>query len=161
MRLITRNGHDYTDRYPTIAGSVGRLRCRSCVIDGEVVICDENGHAIFERLQEGPRVKPEAIMFAFDLIELDGQNLRREPLLTRKSTLLSLIKGAPAGIRYNEHLEGDGTMIFRHACKLGCEGIVSKRAESPYRSGRSRDWIKTKSPAAIEAQKVRSENWNK
>ena len=115
VRLLTRNGHDYTERYPTVAGSVGRLRCRSCVIDGEVVICDENGHAIFERLQAGSRVKPEAIMFAFDLIELDGQNLRREPLLTRKSTLLSLIKGAPAGIRYNEHLEGDGAMIFRHA----------------------------------------------
>ena len=92
---------------PSRAPSAGS--CRSCVIDGEVVICDEHGRAIFERLQEGPRVKPEATMFAFDLIELDGQNLRREPLLTRKSTLLSLIKGAPAGIRYNEHLEGDGT----------------------------------------------------
>ena len=161
VRLITRNGHDWTDRYPTIAGSVGRLRCRSCVIDGEVVIVDEHGRAVFERLQNGPRIKPEAVLFAFDLIELDGQDLRREPLLTRKKTLLSLVKGAPAGIRYNEHLEGEGDVIFRHACKLGCEGIVSKRADSPYRSGRSRDWIKTKSPAAIEAQRVRSENWNK
>jgi bifunctional non-homologous end joining protein LigD len=140
--------------------SVGRLRCRSCIIDGEVAIVDDEGRAVFERLQEGPRTKPEAILFAFDLLELDGQDLRREPLLTRKSTLLSLLKAAPHGILYNEHMEGDGAMIFHHACKLGCEGIVSKRADSAYRNGRSRDWIKTKSPAAIAAQKIRSENWN-
>jgi bifunctional non-homologous end joining protein LigD len=94
------------------------------------------------------------------LLEFDGQDLKREPLLTRKATLLSLLKGASHGVLYNEHMEGDGAMIFRHACKLGCEGIVSKRANSFYRSGRSRDWIKTKSPAAIEAQRKRSENWN-
>ena len=91
---------------------------------------------------------------------LDGQDLRRERLLTRKSTLLSPLKSVPAGIVYNEHLEGDGAMIFRQACRLGCEGIVSKRADSPYRSGRSRDWIKTKSSDAIAAQRIRSENWN-
>ena len=161
LRLITRNGHDFTDRYPAAAAAVGHLRCRSCVIDGEVVIVDAEGRAVFDRLQEGPRIKPEAILFAFDLLELDGLNLRREPLLTRKSTLLSLLKGAPHGILYNEHIDGDGPTIFRNACKLGCEGIVSKRADSPYRSGRSRDWIKTKAPAAIETQRLRSENWNK
>jgi bifunctional non-homologous end joining protein LigD len=160
VRLLTRNGHDWTERYPAVAASLGRLRCRSCVIDGEVAIVDDEGRAAFNRLQDGPRIKPEAILFAFDLVELNGEDLRREPLLTRKSTLLSLLKGAPHGIVYNEHIEGDGPMIFRHACRLGCEGIVSKRAESPYCSGRSRDWIKTKAPAAIEAQKVRSENWN-
>jgi bifunctional non-homologous end joining protein LigD len=94
------------------------------------------------------------------LLEFDGQDLKREPLLTRKATLVSLLKGASHSVLYNEHMEGDGAMIFRHACKLGCEGIVSKRANSFYRSGRSRDWIKTKSPAAIEAQRKRSENWN-
>ena len=61
---------------------------------------------------------------------------------------------------YNEHLEGDGDVIFRHACDLGCEGIISKRADSPYRTGRTRDWLKIKAPAAIEEQKVRSENRN-
>jgi hypothetical protein len=71
------------------------------------------------------------------------------------------ISGVQHGILYNEHMEGDGEMIFRHACKLGCEGIVSRRADSPYRSGRSRDWLKVKSPAAIEQQRIRSENWNK
>jgi bifunctional non-homologous end joining protein LigD len=160
VRLITRNGHDWTERYPAVAAAGGRLRCRSCIIDGEVVVVDEVGRTIFERLQQGPKVNPEAIMFAFDLVEIDGQDLRREPLLTRKATLLSLLKSVPHGIVYNEHLEGDATMIFRHACRLGCEGIVSKRADSTYRSGRSRDWIKTKAPAAIEAQKIRGENWN-
>ena len=79
VRLITRNGHDWTDRYPTIAGSVGRLHCRSCVIDGEVVIVDDHGQAVFERLQSGPRVKPEAVLFAFDLVELDGQDCAGSP----------------------------------------------------------------------------------
>jgi ATP-dependent DNA ligase len=72
---------------------------------------------------------------------------------------LSLLKAAPHGILYNEHFEGGGPTIFRHACELGCEGNVSNRADSPYRSGRTRNLIKTKSPAAIEAQRVRSENW--
>jgi bifunctional non-homologous end joining protein LigD len=161
VHLITRNGHEWTDRYPTVATAVGRLRCQSCVIDGEVAIVDDQGRAVFDRLQEGPRIKPEAILFAFDLLALDGQDLKREPLLTRKTTLLSLLKGAPHGILYNEHMEGDGAMIFRHACRLGCEGIVSKRADWPYRSARSRDWLKVKSPAAIEQQRIRSENWNK
>jgi bifunctional non-homologous end joining protein LigD len=100
-------------------------------------------------------------MYAFDLLELNGDNLRREPLINRKTTLVSLLKGAGGGIVYCEHLEGDGPRIFAHACKLGCEGIISKRADSPYRSGRSRDWIKTKSPTAIAVQRVRSENRNK
>jgi bifunctional non-homologous end joining protein LigD len=125
-----------------------------------VVILDQEGRAVFDLLQQGPRVKPEAILFAFHLLEIDGQDLKREPLLTRKATLLSLLKGASHGVLYNEHMEGDGATIFRHACKLGCEGIVSKRAKSSYRSGRSQDWIKTKSPAAIAAQRKRSENWN-
>jgi bifunctional non-homologous end joining protein LigD len=160
VRLLTRNGHDFSERYPGVAAAVERLHCRSCVIDGEVTIVDEDGRAVFDRLQDGPRIKPDAVLFAFDMIELDGADMRRMPLLTRKSRLLTLIEGAPAGIVYNEHLEGDGTVIFEHACRLGCEGIVSKRASSPYRSGRSRDWVKVKSPAAVEAQKVRSENWN-
>jgi bifunctional non-homologous end joining protein LigD len=160
VRLLTRNGHDFTDRYPTVATAAGRLRCRSCIIDGEVVICGPDGVAIFDRLQKGPRVKPVAFMFAFDLLELNGDNLRREPLVNRKATLKSLLKGHPPGIAFVEHIEGDGPTIFRHACKLGCEGIVSKRADSVYRSGRTRDWIKAKSPAAIAEQRVRSENWN-
>lgn len=160
VHLVTRNDHDWCDRYPTIAAAVGRLRCRSCVIDGEVAILDEQGRAVFELLQQGPRVKPEALLFAFDLLELDGKDMRRMPLLTRKSRLLDLLEGASPALVYNEHLEGDGEFIFEQACKLRCEGIVSKRADSPYRSGRSRAWIKKKSPEAIAAQRIRSEQWD-
>jgi bifunctional non-homologous end joining protein LigD len=165
VRLLTRNGHDWSDRYPAVASAIGRLSCWSCVVDGEVAIVDQEGRAVFELLQQGPRIKPEAILFAFDLLELDGADMRRKPLLTRKRRLLKLLdellNGAPTAVIYNEHMEGDGDVIFHHACKLQCEGIISKRADSPYRSGRSRTWIKTKAPAAIEAQRIRSENWNR
>jgi bifunctional non-homologous end joining protein LigD len=159
IRLLTRNGHDFVDRYPTVATAVSRLKCWSCTIDGDVVILDEKGRACFERLQQGSRVKPEAILYAFDLLELDGFDLRQEPLVTRKRMLQNLTH-LSAGILFNEHIGGDGAVIFRHARRLGCEGIVSKRADSPYRNGRSNDWIKTKTPAAIIAQKLRSQKWN-
>jgi len=86
----SRNGHDFSERYPAVADAVERLRCRSCVIDGEVVITDEAGRAVFDPLQQGPRVRPEAFLFAFDMIELDGDDMRQMPLLTRKSRLLKL-----------------------------------------------------------------------
>jgi bifunctional non-homologous end joining protein LigD len=105
VRLITRNGHDFSGRYPGVAATVDRLPCRSCIIDGEVVIVDEEGRALFDRLQEGPRSKPDAVLFAFDIIELDGTDMRQMPLLTRKSRLLTLIQGAPAGIVFNEHMD--------------------------------------------------------
>ena len=106
---------------------------------------DDEGRAVFDQLQEGPRTKPEAILFAFDLIELNGEDLRREPLLTRKSTLLNLLKGKPAGIVYNEHMEGDGPMIFRHACRLGVRDLLQAGGCAEPIGG-SRDWIKTKAP---------------
>jgi bifunctional non-homologous end joining protein LigD len=161
VRLITRYGYDWRERYPTVLRATERLPCETCVIDGEVVICGEDGRAIFERLQNGPRVKQEALLYAFDLLELDGKDLRSLPLIQRKQTLQKLLKRASPGIVYNDHEIGDGWLIFRHACKLGLEGIVSKRITSPYRNGRSRDWFKTKSPEGIAAQRIRSENWNK
>ena len=88
-------------------------------------------------------------LYAFDLIELDGNDLRREPLAVRKATLASLAGVAP-GLRFNEHMDDtDGPLVFQHACKMGLEGIVSKRRDSPYRSGRSSDWIKSPPPALI------------
>jgi bifunctional non-homologous end joining protein LigD len=87
-------------------------------------------------------------LYAFDLLELDGADLRREPLETRKATLASLLRSCPPGARLNEHLTHSGDVVFRHACAMGLEGIVSKRLGSPYRSGRSKDWLKSKNPAA-------------
>jgi ATP-dependent DNA ligase len=100
-------------------------------------------------------------LYAFDLIELNGDDLRRETLEGRKATLEITLAKAGAGIRFNEHMEGDGETVFRHACKLGLEGIVSKRKESSYRSGRSPDWLKMKSADAPAVKREAEEDWVK
>jgi bifunctional non-homologous end joining protein LigD len=103
------------------------------------VVCDAKGLAVLERrrYQHGGRT---VFLFAFDLIELNGQDLRREPLEVRKRELGKLLRwGAQIGLQFNEHVAEPGEVVFRHACKLGLEGIVSKRLGSPYRSGRSKD----------------------
>jgi bifunctional non-homologous end joining protein LigD len=111
---------------------VSQLKVRSCLVDGEAVACDENGLAVFKRLRRKPSGE-HVFLYAFDLLELDGQDLRREPLETRKATLASLLRGSLPGLRLNEHLAHDGESVFRHACKMGLEGIVSKRLGSRYR----------------------------
>src|SRR5215472_3902269 len=142
VRLFTRNGHDWTGRYPAIAAAAAKLSCRSCLIDGEAVACDDNGVPIFDRLRYR-----RVFLYAFDLIELDGEDLRREPIERRKAALAKLLRHAKSGLLLNEHIEyDDGEMVFHHACAMGLEGIVSKRLGSPYRSGRSRHWVKSKNP---------------
>src|SRR5215831_9793 len=132
------------------------LRCSSCLIDGEAVACDENGLAVFERLRRKRSGK-----HVFDLLQLDGQDLRREPIETRKATLASLLRRSLPGLRLNEHLAHDGESVFRHACKMGLEGIVSKRLGSRYRSGRSKDWLKFKNPEAPAVKREAEEDWGK
>ena len=92
---------------------------------------------------------------------LDGQDLRREPLETRKATLASLLRGSLPGLRLNEHLAHDGESVFRHACKMGLEGIVSKRRTSTYRSGRTPDWLKSKNPACEAVRREEEEEWGR
>jgi bifunctional non-homologous end joining protein LigD len=150
VRLLTRNGHDWADRYPMIFAAAGGLRVRSVLIDGEAVACDGDGMPAFDRLRYR-RQDGAVFLFAFDLLELNGQDFRREPLEVRKATLASVLRKAGPGVQLNEHLEHeDGDLVFRHACKMGLEGIVSKRLGSRYRSGRSPDWLKMKNPAAEE-----------
>jgi bifunctional non-homologous end joining protein LigD len=152
IRLLTRNGYDWSPQYPAIVAAFERLKVRSCLIDGEAVACDERRLAVFDRLRYRAPT-PACSCKAFDLLELDGQDLRREPLETRKATLASLLRGSRPGVRMNEHLEhDDAAIVFRHACALGCEGIVSKRLGSIYRNGRCKDWIKFKNPAGGEAR---------
>ena len=98
-------------------------------------------------------------LYAFDLIELNGDDMRPDPLEVRKATLASIVAKASAGIRFNEHIEGDGPTVFAHACKMGLEGIVSKRKDSAYRSGRSPDWLKMKNPAAPAVRREAEEDW--
>ena len=101
-------------------------------------------------------------LYAFDLIELNGDDLRRDPLVVRKATLASVLAKAGPGIRFNDHMEfEDGETVFRHACRLGLEGIVSKRKDSTYRSGRSSDWLKMKNPACEAVKREAEEDWGR
>ena len=101
------------------------------------------------------------MLCAFDLLELDGQDLRREPIEKRKVLLAKLLKGSHVSIVLNEHFDEDGAAVYRAACQLGCEGIVSKRLGSPYRSGRSKYWVKVKNPKAPAVKREAEEDWGK
>ena len=160
MRLYSRPGNDLTHRFPLIVETLARLRSRSCIIDGEAVACDDNGVASFDLVWHH-RANESIFLYAFDLIELNGDDLRRDPLEVRKATLRSMLAKVGLGLRFNEHIEGDGETVFRHACKLGLEGIVSKRKNSPYRSGRSPDWLKMKNLDAPAVKREEEEDWGK
>ena len=141
--------------------AVNHLKVRSCLIDGEVVCCDERGLARFDVLRHR-RNEVDAFLYAFDLLELDGTDRRREPLEIRKTTLASVLRKSRPGLRLNEHLEHpEGVVVFQHACTLGCEGIVSKRLGSSYRSGRSPDWLKFKNPAGPAVRREAEEDWGR
>ena len=128
IRLLTRNGNDWSTRFPLVVEAVNHLKVRSCLIDGEVVCCDERGLATFQLLRHR-RNEPQAFLYAFDLLELDGLDLRREPIETRKATLASLLRKARHGVRLNEHIaHPNGAAVFQHACKLGAGG---DRLEAP------------------------------
>ena len=161
VKLYSRPGNDLTDRFPLIVNALAQLRPRSCIIDGEAVACGEDGIASFDRIRYRHH-DASVFLYAFDLIEFDGDDLRREPLAVRKATLASLLTHAALGLRLNEHMdEANGPLVFAHACKLGLEGIVSKRRNSPYRSGRSPDWIKSKNPAAPAVRREAEEDWSR
>jgi bifunctional non-homologous end joining protein LigD len=131
---------------------------RFCVINGEAIVSDESGLAVFELIRSWP-TNLSAALCAFDLLELDGEDSRRLPIEIRKAGLAKLLGGPKPGIAVNEHYLGDGDIVYRQACKIGCEGIVSKRLGSPYRSGRSKQWVKIKNPAAPAVRREAEEEW--
>jgi DNA ligase D-like protein (predicted ligase) len=144
-RAYSKNGNDWTAKYPQIVNSASRLRCSSAIIDGEVIANDENGVSEFARLPGTIRWQPEKLVFmAFDLLHLDGSDLRRSPLLERKKLLKSLLGRRNAPLTYVDHLATDGAAFFEACEKLGLEGMVSKRPGSTYKSGPNRNWLKTK-----------------
>ena len=159
VRLITRHGNDFTARFPLAVAAVSVLPGRSFLIDGEAICTDDNGLAVFELIRRA-RHGDRAVLCVFDLIELDGQDLRRLPIEQRKRKLAKLVRGPHPGIVLNEHYEGDGDIVFQHACKLGCEGIVSKRLGSLYRSGRSPHWLKIKNSKAPAVIREAEEDWS-
>jgi ATP-dependent DNA ligase len=155
VRVFSRGGHDWSKQLPAIAEAMQALPVTSATLDGEGVICGPDGKSDFDRMRAcfSRNGAPEAFLYAFDLLELDGRDLRNEPWARRRAMLAQLLTDADAGIRLCEHIEdADGAVVFRQACVMGLEGIVAKRRDSRYRSGRCRDWIKIKNPAhpAIE-----------
>lgn len=149
-RLATRRGLDWTARFPGIAEAVAGLPARTAILDGEAVVEDEHGISSFSALQEalsGGRnhAAQGAIFYAFDLLWLDGADLRGLPLSERKARLAALVPpGLTGTLRFSEHVEGDGGAMVRSACQLGLEGVIAKRRDRPYRAGRGEDWVKVK-----------------
>jgi ATP-dependent DNA ligase len=144
VRLITRGGYDWSGRYPWIAAAARRNRVKQFVIDGEAVILGVDGISDFNALHSGKH-NAEVQLCAFDVLAIDGEDLRDLPLSMRKTNLDRLLRGRPDGIFVNPFETGPiGPDLFRVACGMGLEGMVSKRGDRPYRSGRSKDWIKVK-----------------
>src|SRR5262245_16852153 len=133
-RVFTRNGHDWSDRYSSIVRAASNLRCRSAIIDGEAIVQDGNGASDFDALNSAMRWHPDSIiLYAFDLMHLDGTDLRQQSLSVRRSILQRLIiKDEKARIQFSEEFVGDGAVLFKACTEHGLEGIVSKLATAPY-----------------------------
>jgi bifunctional non-homologous end joining protein LigD len=146
--LRTRKGLDWTDRFPSVARAVAELPAKKCLIDGEVLVEDENGISDFSALQNALKEgKTQGLIYhVFDILHLDGFDLTKVPLIERKDLLGSLLKAGDADrtLRFSEHFGENGDLMLQHICRLGAEGIVSKRRDSPYRPGRTTDWTKSK-----------------
>ena len=160
VKLITRNGYDFADRYTLIVNAIVSLPVETCFIDGEAIVVDQGGLAVFDLLRYR-RLDHSATLCAFDVLELDGADLRQSPIEERKQHLAWALREQHHGIALNATFDGDGFVIYQHACTLGCEGIVSKRLGSPYRSGRTDHWLKMKNPLAPAVRREREIDWAK
>jgi bifunctional non-homologous end joining protein LigD len=160
VRLYSRNAYDWTARLAAIAAAAEQIKAKSFTIDGEAVVLGPDGLSRFEELSRREAART-GILYAFDLIEHDGEDLRNLPFLDRKAALARLSRNTEAGILLNEHIAENGPTVFAHACRLGAEGIVSKRVDGTYRSGPCPVWIKVRNPASIAVQRERSEIWNR
>ena len=147
----TRGGHDWTPRFPTIAHDALELGVDSAILDGEAVVLDERGASDFGALQKalggrgGKRSASEARLYAFDLLYLNGYDLRERPLRERREMLADVLAVQPHGsIGLSEEIEAEGAPFLKLACEMGLEGIIAKRRSAPYQSGRGGDWLKIK-----------------
>jgi DNA ligase D-like protein (predicted ligase) len=145
VQLLTRSGLDWTAKYPATAGVFAQLPVKAAYIDGELCGVRADGVTSFGLMQQASDAGHGGLVhFAFDLLELDGENVARLPLLERKERLARLLKDPPAGIVYSEHEGGDGEAFRRAACRHGLEGVVSKRIDRPYLPGDRSAWVKSK-----------------
>jgi bifunctional non-homologous end joining protein LigD len=141
IKVFTRRGHDWTKRFKKIADQAWHISAGSAIIDGEVVVPAADGTTDFSVLQNELKVtSTKIVMVAFDLMYLNGYDLRKLPLIERKSLLKKLV--ADTGIQFSESFEIEGQEMFKHACRTGLEGVVSKVRDSKYPTGRSNDWVK-------------------
>lgn len=146
--LITRSGLDWTERFGALPSALAKLECENALIDSELVVEDSKGHSSFSALASALKSgrSEHFVMQCFDLLFFNGRDLRSESLTMRKEILRRLIGNQREGsmLRYSDHLAGDGGKMLGEACRLGLEGIISKRSDRPYRSGRNDDWLKSK-----------------
>jgi bifunctional non-homologous end joining protein LigD len=145
VKLVTRSGKNWTERYPAITDRLRSVDVDDAIIDGELVALDDEGHSKFSLLQnaaENPST--HLVYFAFDLLQLNGESLRGKPLTQRKQLLEPLCGDSRDELRFSSHIEGDGERVMKKACALHLEGIVSKKGSARYQSGRGRSWIKSK-----------------
>jgi bifunctional non-homologous end joining protein LigD len=141
IKVFTRRGNDWTKRFKKIASDAYLVNAGSAIIDGEVVVPAADGTTDFSVLQNQLKGKSDKIvMVAFDLLYLNGYDLRKLPLMERKAQLKTLI--AKTAIQFSDSFEVDGREMYQHACSIGLEGVVSKVRDSRYRSGRSNNWVK-------------------
>jgi bifunctional non-homologous end joining protein LigD len=148
VRLFTRSGLDWTHRMPSLARELGRLSVQGAILDGEVVVLSKDGLSSFANLQAAfDEGAPNPLTyFVFDLLHLNGHNLRPQPLLERKRILEQMLNSMPEHemVRLGQHIATEGGPVFKEACRMGAEGIVSKRGDGAYASGRSKAWLKVK-----------------
>ncbi len=147
VTLTTRGGKDWTERFPTIAEALSHLRVKNAVLDGEIAYVLDDGRTDFQKLQNALKGSADAgrlVYFVFDLLHYDGVDLTNQTLEVRKDKLRTILAGVKPPLKLGDHLRGDGQALFDKACKLGLEGIIAKRADRPYRGGRSPEWVKVK-----------------
>jgi bifunctional non-homologous end joining protein LigD len=155
VRMFTRNGHDWTERVPLIREAALRHRCTSFVLDGEAVLLGVDGRSDFNGLHSR-RHDDEVQFYAFDMLVSDGEDIRKLPLSIRKASLARLLARRVDGIHAAPFEEGEiGPDLFRAACEMGLEGLVSKQKERPYRAGRCDHWIKVKNRTHPSFERVK------
>ncbi len=152
VKLLTRNRQDWTTRFPAVAEAAAALPVKAALLDGEIVALDRAGVSSFQALQQADQLEAgrSLVYVAFDLLFLDGRDLRPRPLVERKARLARLLRGRRGRLRYSAHFDVPGRRVYERACRLGLEGIVAKRKTSPYASGRGSGWLKVKCVARQE-----------
>jgi bifunctional non-homologous end joining protein LigD len=156
VRFMSRNKKELTERFPEFANIHQEIKVGLAILDGEIVGLDKSDLPCFEDLQN--RKKCFVVYFAFDLLMLNGKDLRNEPLIERKSLLKRILKKA-SHLRYTDHIVGSGEQLFAALSELGLEGMIAKKADSPYVGGRTKDWLKMKTRAGRELIEKRIETW--